>query len=149
MSKICTINKDLLSARETYIVQQVSCYGNMNRGIPLQVKNKYPDVYRRYQNYCDEHCIRNLIGRVLLIPTEDGKIICNLFTPDEYRLNQEYSYMDILKDCFCKLIKIVPIYEQIAMPYMIGCENEKNDWKTICELIQHEFKKHTVVFYKS
>lgn len=45
------INGDLLEAKETYIAHQVNCYGAMGRGVALQIKNRYPDVYRRYHEY--------------------------------------------------------------------------------------------------
>lgn len=148
MSQINIIDSDLLSAKETYIAHQVNCYGKMDRGIAVQIREKYPDVYRRYQNYCEEHCIRDLIGRILLIPTYDGKIICNLFGQEQYGLNRKYTDMKVLGKCFYELDKIVPIKEQIAMPYMIGCGNGGGDWQSVYGLIQNEFTKHDVALYK-
>ena len=50
MSQINIVDGDLLSAKETYIAHQVNCYGKMGRGVAAQIRDKYPDVYRRYQN---------------------------------------------------------------------------------------------------
>lgn len=148
MSQINIVDGDLLSAKETYIAHQVNCYGKMGRGVAAQIMDKYPDVYRRYQNYCEEHCIRDLIGRILLISTYDGKIICNLFGQEQYGLNRQHTDMKAISKCFYELDKIVPHNERIAMPYMIGCGNGGGRWETIYELIQSNFKKHDVALYK-
>ena len=148
MGRICIVKGDLLKADETYIVHQVNCYGVMGKGLALQIRNKYPDVYRRYQNYCEEHLVKDLIGRILLIPTDDGKVICNLFAQERYGNDKQYTDLVALRHCFQQLIKIVPVCEKIAMPYMIGCGNGGGDWQSVYELIQNEFKKHNVTLYK-
>lgn len=148
MGRIQIVNGDLLKAEETYLVHQVNCCGVMGKGLALQIRNKYPDVYRRYQIYCEEHRIRDLIGRVLLIPTDDGKVICNLFAQERYGNDKRYTDLVALRSCFQKLIKIVPVYEHIAMPYMIGCGNGGGDWQSVYGLIQNEFTKHDVALYK-
>lgn len=142
------VNGDLLDAKETYIVHQVNCYGMMGKGIALQIKNRYPDIFRRYQDYCNEHKVKNLIGRLLLIPTDDGKVICNLFGQERFGYGKQYTDIAALSKAMNSLAKIVPTNEPIAMPYMIGCGNGGADWNIVHQLIQDIFKKHTVVLYK-
>jgi len=139
---------DLLDAKETYIVHQVNCYGEMEYGIALQIKNRYPDVYRRYQDYCNEHPAKNLIGRILLIPTYDGKIICNIFGQEKIFYGKQFTNISALSRSFKSLSKIVPRFETIAMPYLIGCEKGEASWEIIYPIIQNIFAKHTVVLYK-
>ena len=139
---------DLLDAKETYIAHQVNCYGMMGRGVALQIKNRYPDIFRRYQDYCNEHKVKNLIGRLLLIPTDDGKVICNLFGQERFGYGKQYTDIAALSKAMNSLAKIVPTNEPIAMPYMIGCGNGGADWNIVHQLIQDIFKKHTVVLYK-
>lgn len=148
MRQICIVKGDLLKAKETYIAHQVNCCGVMGKGLALQIRYEYPEVYRRYQNYCEEHRIRDLIGRILLIPTDSGKVICNLFGQEYYGIGRRYTDVSALKRCFQKLSKIVPTYEKIAMPYMIGCDNGGGDWETVYNLIQTEFSNHDIVLYK-
>lgn len=142
------VNGDLLDAKETYIVHQVNCYGMMGKGVALQIKNRYPDIFRRYQDYCNEHKVKNLIGRLLLIPTDDGKVICNLFGQERFGYGKQYTDIAALSKAMNSLAKIVPTNEPIAMPYMIGCGNGGADWNIVHQLIQDIFKKHTVVLYK-
>lgn len=142
------VNGDLLDAKETYIAHQVNCYGVMGRGIALQIKNKYPDVFRRYQDYCNEHKVKNLIGRLLFIPTDDGKVICNLFGQERFDSSRQYTDIAALSKAMTSLAKIVPESEHIAMPYQIGCGNGGTNWKIVHSIIQDIFKNHTVVLYK-
>lgn len=142
------VNGDLLDAKETYIAHQVNCYGMMGKGVALQIKNRYPDIFRRYQDYCNEHKVKNLIGRLLLIPTDDGKVICNLFGQERFGYGKQYTDIAALSKAMNSLAKIVPTNEPIAMPYMIGCGNGGADWNIVHQLIQDIFKKHTVVLYK-
>lgn len=143
-----TINGDLMMARETYIVHQTNCCGVMGRGVALQIKNKYPDVYRRYCAYCDEHRSKELLGRLLLVPTEDGKVICNLFGQERFGYGKQYTDIAALSRAMRSLAKIVPLSEGIAMPYQIGCGNGGADWSVVYPVIQDIFKKHRVVLYK-
>lgn len=148
MGSVRIVKGDLLKTDATYIAHQVNCYGVMGRGLALQIRMEFPDVYRRYQNYCEEHLARDLIGRILLIPTDQGKIICNLFGQERYGYNKQYTNLSALQNCFQKLDRIVPKHETIAMPYMIGCGNGCGNWEDVYSLIQTEFIKHKVVLYQ-
>lgn len=145
---IKTIHGDLLEAKETYIVHQVNCYGVMGRGVAAQIKSKYPDVYRRYCEYCDEHFAKSLLGRVLLIPTNDGKVICNVFGQERFGGGKMHTDIAALSKALGSLAKIVPTTEPIAMPYMIGCGLGGASWDMVYPVIRDIFNKHTVIFYK-
>lgn len=142
------VNDDLMNAKETYVAHQVNCYGVMGKGVALQIKDKYPDVYRRYHEYCDEHRVKNLIGRMLIIPTDDGKVICNLFGQERCGYGKQYTDIAALSKAMVSLAKIVPVSEPIAMPYQIGCGNGGTNWSIVYPIIQDIFKQHTVVLYK-
>lgn len=148
MGRIQIIDGDVLKAKETYIAHQVNCCGVMGKGVALQIRYEYPDVYRRYQNYCEEHQMKELLGRILLIPTSDGKVICNLFGQERYGSNKQFTDLSALARCFEQLDKIVPANEKIAMPYLIGCGNGGGCWEAICPLIQDKFQRHEIVLYR-
>lgn len=142
------LHGDLLKAKETYIAHQVNSYGKMGRGVALQIRNKYPDVFRRYEQYCSEHRSRELPGKVLLIPTDDGKVICNLFGQENYGYGKQFTDYAALSKAFTSLARIVPLDEHIAMPYMLGCGNGGGDWSIVSGLIEDVFKEHSVVLYR-
>lgn len=143
------INGNLLDAKETYIVYQVNCYGIMGNKTALQIKNKYPHVYQRYYEYCEDHHTKNLLGKILVIPTYDGKVICNLFVQERFGSGMQYTDIAALSKTMNSLSKIVPVSEPIAMPYLIGCGNGGAGWHIVHQLIQNILKKHTVVIYKN
>lgn len=148
MGNVHIVKGDLLKTDATYIAHQVNCCGVMGRGLALQIRREFPDVYRRYQNYCEEHRIRDLLGRILLVPTDHGKVICNLFGQERYGYNKQYTDLNALRRCFQQLGRIVPEYEMIAMPHMLGCGNGGGNWDDVYGLIQTEFPKHEVVLYQ-
>lgn len=145
---IKTIRGDLMEARETYIVHQVDCYGLVWRGVSLQIKNKYPDVYRRYQEYCEDHFRKDLLGKILLVPTDDGKVICNVFGKERFNAGKIHTDIAALSKALTSLARIVPRNEPIAMPYMFGCEVGNMSWDMVYPVIQDVFNKHKVVLYK-
>jgi O-acetyl-ADP-ribose deacetylase (regulator of RNase III) len=148
MGQIKVVDGDLLNAKESYIAHQVNCYGAMGRGVALQIRHMYPDVYRRYKAYCEEHRVKNLLGRILIIPTDDGRIICNLFGQEGYGQGKCNTDIAALTKCFQSLEKIVPHSESIAMPYQIGCGLGGGNWDLVLPLIQDIFVHHTVVVYR-
>lgn len=141
------INGDLLEANETYIAHQVNCYGVMWRGLAAQIGNKYPDVYRRYQEYCANHFVDKLLGKVLLVPTYDGKVICNVFGQKGLGYSKMRTDFSALRKALMSLARIVPYNEPIAMPYMIGCGFGRAGWDIVYPVIQDIFAKHTVILY--
>lgn len=143
------INGDLLDAKEAYIAHQVNCYGAMGRGVALQIKNKYPHVYRRYHEYCEDHHSKDILGKILMIPVDDGKVICNMFGQERFGHGRQYTSIAALSKAMNSLAAIVPISEPIAMPYKIGCGNGGADWNIVNLIIKDVFKNHTVVLYKN
>lgn len=143
------INDGLLNAKETYIAHQVNCYGVIGCGVALQIKNKYPYVYHRYYEYCEDHHAKNLLGKILMIPTGDGKVICNMFGQERFGHGRQYTSIAALSKAMNSLAAIVPESEPIAMPYKIGCGNGITDWNIVNLIIKDVFKNHTVVLYKN
>lgn len=145
---IKTVHGDLIEARETYIIHQVDCYGLNWRGVSLQIKNQYPDVYRRYQEYCEDHFRKGLLGKVLLVPTDDGKVICNVFGKERFGGSKIHTDIAALSKALTSIARIVPRNEPIAMPHMFGCEVGNVNWNMIFPIIRDIFNKHSVVLYK-
>src|SRR5437763_1772698 len=58
---------DLLAADAEALVNTVNCVGVMGKGIALQFKQRFPDVYRQYRNACRRGEVRP--GHVHVVPT--------------------------------------------------------------------------------
>lgn len=142
---IKNVNVDYTKAKETFIINPIDYYGTMNYGVGFQIKNQYPDVYRRCQEYCESHLIRKLPGKILLVPTDDGKVICNIFCQERC----EYDYktdLTALSRALNSLRKIIPYDEKVAMPSSYGWGSRSN-WSGICSIVKDTFRKHTVMIY--
>lgn len=46
-------NSDLLKIDKGIICHQTNCIGVMGGGIALQIRNKWPNVYKQYVNECE------------------------------------------------------------------------------------------------
>lgn len=145
---ISIIYDDLLNAKETYIVQQVNCIGVMGAGLALQIRQKYPSVYRRYCEYCETTKARKLLGKILLIPTEDGKVVCNVFGQLTIGTDRQQTDYAALSKAFSSLDRIIPKSESIAIPYMMGSGLGGGNWKIIESIISDIFKNRDVNIYR-
>lgn len=79
---IKVIHKSILNSEKDIIVQQVNCIGKMGKGLVVQIKRKYPNVYKEYIDICNRYKPNELIGKVLLVKTEDG-YVANIFGQKE------------------------------------------------------------------
>ena len=139
---------NIFNAKESYIVCPVSCCESKNTNTSLEIFNQYPEVYRRYQDYCKEHSVNDLFGRMLLIPTGDGKVMCTLFIQRLHSTDKSFSVDKIIARRFKQLDKIVPIYEKIAILDSVWDGNKNFIYRDI-NLMRSLFKRHDVVVYKS
>jgi len=145
---ISIVYDDLLNAKETYIVQQVNCIGVMGGGLALQIRQKYPSVYRRYREYCEATKARKLLGKVLLVPTDDGKVICNVFGQLTIGTERQQTDYAALSRAFTSLDRIIPKNESVAIPYMIGSGLGGGNWNIIKSMISDIFNDRNVILYK-
>lgn len=143
-------NGDLLQQEDVQIIaHQVNCKGVMNSGIAKQIKEKYPDNFTNYRNFCivnhrDNH---ELGGKMLATKEFDGKHIVNLFSQGDYgydgKTYTEYPW-------FMKCIENLYAYaksnhlEVIGIPYKIGCVRGGADWNIIHRILEDTFKNSSL-----
>lgn len=131
MTKIRYIKGDLLKASEPLIGHGVNCRGIMGAGIAKQIKQKHPEVFKRYKNLCDEvnkdPC---LLGASQIVA--DGNVhVCNMFTQV---FPGPYAKLYAIQDCFEAFSFEALDLEEIAIP-MIGCGLGGLDWKDVEDVI--------------
>lgn len=68
------IKGDLFSSPAQVLVNTVNLDGVMGKGIALQFKKLYPDMFVKYQNYCEKKLLD--IGKLMLYKS-DNKWILN------------------------------------------------------------------------
>lgn len=165
------IKGDLFDTNAKFICHQVNCAGKMESGVALQVRQKYPHVYKEYKKVASE----DMLGEVQIIPVnskfighEPGDIwcgmkvkgfretqwICNLFAQKSYGYDgKQYTSNEALRQCFKKLAGMVHeknnnFGQTIAMPYKIGCCRGGSDWSDVANIIEEEFKDCNVELWR-
>ena len=81
MSNVTIVNEDLLEANLDIIGHQVNGLGIMSGGIALQIKKRYPLVYKEYKKICNPLLPKKNLGKCQVVSTQigDDKYIANLF----------------------------------------------------------------------
>ena len=145
------IDGDLFDTDAAVICHQVNCQGVMGSGVALQVKQKYPDVFAAYKDYCIINK-GNLLGNVLSVVCREGTeslTVCNLFAQDKFGYDGNcYTSYDALKNCFCIVENTFPDNISIALPYLMGCRRGGGDWNVVYEMIKTIFLQRDVLIYK-
>ena len=133
---IQVLEGDLFDTTAKYICHQVNCKGKMGSGVAKQIRERYPEAYHSYRRRCEifrnHGQTVNMLGQVLQVATNDGRVICNLFAQNDYGYNGAcYTDYDAFHDCLMELRKCVPAGSAIAMPYRIGCGLGGGDWDIV------------------
>lgn len=143
---------DVLTSNADVILHQVNCKGKMGAGLALQIKNKYPFVYKQYAALCASAArSSDLLGEVLTVPVSDVQSIGNLFAQDGYAF---YGYAgrcmtdyDALRKCL-KTIGREYKGKTVALPYLLGCGLAGGDWNIVKEIVEEELKECCVQIYE-
>ena len=106
-------NGNIFNSACKTIVNPINCVGVMGKGISLEMKNRFPHMFERYQTLCNKQLIT--VGKLWLYQNEDGSSILNFPTKKHWRENSQYEFIETYQE---KQIK------SIAFP-LLGCGNGK------------------------
>lgn len=101
------------------IVNTVNTIGVMGKGIALEVKNQYPEVFEAYRDLCLRKEI--VIGRVAAIRARDGVWVLNLPTKQHWGNPSKLSWVTEGLADLHHVIKKLEV-KDIGMPFP-GCGN--------------------------
>ena len=117
------IEGDIFDSPAQVIVNTVNTVGVMGKGIALEFKHRYPDMFERYRTACEKHMLT--IGKLMLVYEPDHWIL--LFpTKESWRNPSKLEYIEK------GLMKFVNSYTDkditsIAFP-LLGCGNGELNW---------------------
>lgn len=139
---------NIFDGNEEMICHQVNTFGVMEAGIAAQIKDRFPLVYEKYRNECENHSNHNLnpLGNVLICNHYMFPRIVNMFS----QRGMETDYSAMLR-CFNTIKSIAENNNwSVAIPYKIGCGVAKGNWNTIELIIKSIFEDSDVkcVIYK-
>lgn len=139
---IMYLKGNLLSSPAQVLVNTVNTVGVMGKGIALQFKNKYPDMFKAYQKICEEH--RLDIGMLYLWKSED-KWILMFPTKKHWRNPSKIEYIEKGLEKFVNNYEKLGI-ESIAFP-RLGCGNGKLDWQIVKPIMEKYLKPLPITVY--
>ena len=140
------VKGNILEATEDVICHQVNCMGIMGGGLALKIKNKYPEVYKEYKDFCKKS--RQVLGNVCPVICHDGKIIANLFGQYDYGRDKQYTNYEALEESLQNLFFLIkPFKSTIAIPYKLGCGLAGGNWNIVYGIIEKVFEDYDVTIY--
>lgn len=74
-----------------YIVNTVNCVGTMGKGVALAMKTRFPEIFPRYKEACDERLL--VPGTVMISRAKSGQLILNMATKDKWRAPSHYHWV--------------------------------------------------------
>ncbi len=133
---------NLLTSPAQVLVNTVNTVGVMGKGIALEFKNRYPEMFKLYQRECDNKNID--VGNLLLWKDEEKWIL--LFpTKKHWRSPSKTDYIEKGLDKFVKSYEALGI-ESVAFP-RLGCGNGGLDWNDVKPIMEYYLKQLPIHIY--
>ena len=136
------IKGDIFNSPAQVIVNAVNTVGVMGKGIALAYKERYPEMFLTYRNYCEKKLFQ--IGKLMIYYAPDHWIL--LFpTKENWRNPSKIEYLK------AGLEKFVDTYEEkgiksIAFP-KLGCGNGELNWADVRPVIEDHLKELPITIY--
>lgn len=128
---------NLFTSKCSTKVNTVNCVGVMGKGIALEFKKLYPEMFNDYQQRCALKEIKP--GHPYFYKNSYGDDILNFPTKDHWRSPSRISYIKEGLDWFVEHYKEYGITE-IAFP-PLGCGNGGLSWSDVGPLIYQKLNK--------
>ena len=142
---VTVVKGNLLNASEKIIAHQVNCQKKMNSGVAKAIKEKWSNVFEKYQK------TEPTLGFVDFILV-DNHYVANMYSQDNYGYDgKQYTNYDSFRQC-CKTIvencRNMTKKYTVAMPYKIASDRGGADWDKIMDILLEEFTDIDLTLYK-
>jgi O-acetyl-ADP-ribose deacetylase (regulator of RNase III)/uncharacterized protein YwgA len=128
---------DIFESECSTIVNTVNCVGVMGKGIALEFKKRYPEMYLDYVKKCNAGTVKT--GEPYIYENEDGSQILNFPTKDHWRSPSRLSYVLEGLEWFVRNYEKYHI-ESIAFP-PLGCGNGGLTWDVVGPIMYQKLSK--------
>lgn len=128
------VRGNLLDSEAEALVNAVNCVGVMGKGIALEFKKRYPEVFREYALCCQGGGVQRP-GDVWGMRAQ-GKVIIHAFTKDHWR---DKSQLEAVSTCAWRLRVVAGAFEvkSLAVP-ALGCGNGGLSWDDVKPILVKE-----------
>lgn len=118
---------DIFESKCTTLVNTINCVGVMGKGIALEFKRRYPDMFTEYVQLCESGNVRP--GRPYLYCDLAGASVINFPTKDNWRSPSKFSYIEAGLEWFRQSYRELGI-TSVAFP-PLGCGNGGLNWDVV------------------
>jgi len=118
------------------IVNTVNCVGVMGRGLALEVRRRFPDVYIAYVKACRRGAVK--VGKLYLVKSK-GRWILNFPTKVHWRGRSRIDYIEKGLSNFVATYRRIGI-TSVAFP-ALGCGSGGLKWETVKPIMDERLKR--------
>lgn len=127
------VTGNLFASNAMALVNTVNCVGAMGKGIALEFRRRFPEMFKQYQIDCDKKIL--VPGRIYSYQSQD-RLILNFAIKDNWKYPSKIQWIESCLRQFAAHYKQKDI-KSIAFPWM-GAENGGIP----LEIIQATMRKH-------
>lgn len=136
------IEGDLFSSPAQVLVNTVNTVGVMGKGIALEFKRRYPEMFSYYKKQCDKHSL--VIGELMLWYAPDHWLL-QFPTKEHWRNPSKIEYIEKGLMTFVRKYADYNI-SSIAFP-KLGCGNGELDWAEVKVVMEKYLKPLPIPVY--
>lgn len=131
---------DLLESQAQTLVNTVNCVGVMGKGIALEFRERYPEMFKDYAERCARGEVK--LGEPYLVRQLFGPWILNFPTKEHWRsvsrIEDIVAGLDYLENHYAEWGIV-----SIAMP-PLGCGNGKLEWSEVGPILYQRLQRMSV-----
>ena len=149
------VNRDITTVSKGIIAHGCNTQGVMGSGVALFLKNKYPQIFPRYREICEDatetQTNEQLLGDVNFVVVAPNLIVANCFTQHLYGYDKgKYARPQAIEDSLATTYAMASIFELDLYIPKIGAGRGGLNWNTDVEpIVKHlstlDDKIHTYV----
>lgn len=137
------ISKDILTVESGYILHGCNAQRVMGSGVALALKNRYPIVFDKYCELCDEHPVDFIrLGKFNFAKVSDKLIVVNIISQLYYGYDgKRYSDYAAINQTFSEIRSDLNFIKnnQVYLPYKIFSDRGGADWNIVSKMIDFYF----------
>ncbi len=131
---------DILESKAHAIVNTVNCVGVMGKGIALEFKKKFPEMYEDYEKRCKAHEVN--LGKPYLYKYLIGSWVINFPTKGHWRTVSRLSDIEEGLDFLEKHYKQWEI-QSLAVP-SLGCGHGQLEWRVVGPILYRHLSRFDI-----
>lgn len=142
---------NLFNSTVDVLCHQVNLYGVMGAGIAAEIREKFSDVNKAYEEYCKNANNNNeeILGQVLIVQKSknSNQYIANCFCQNEYSTDGCLTNYEKMEECFESIKKWMGKNgkTEVGFPYKFGCGIAGGDWEIVEAIIENVFDEPGII----